>query len=174
VKLIVGLGNPGDIYAGSRHNIGFIAVKALSRLHKISLKKDNSTFSLSGKGKINGEVVILGLPLTFMNLSGITVRALLKKHKVTLDNLFVVCDDLDLEFARIKIKPHGSSGGHRGLDSIIEAVGSDRFARLRIGIGRPHQDTEASGYVLSPFSRKEKEQLEEILDTDSVFGTILH
>lgn len=165
MKLIVGLGNPGDIYAGSRHNIGFAAIKALGRAHKISLKKDSNTFSLSGKAKFGGQSVILAMPLTFMNLSGIAVRALVKKHKITSDNLFIVCDDLDLEFARIRIKPHGSSGGHRGLDSIIEAVKSDAFARLRIGIGRPIQDARNhSEYVLSPFSRKEKEQIAKILE----------
>jgi len=164
MKLIVGLGNPGDIYAGSRHNIGFSLVKALSRTHKIPLKKDSATFSLSGKGKISGQSVILAMPLTFMNVSGIAVRALLKKHKVTLDNLFVVCDDLDLEFARLKVKPSGSSGGQRGLESIIEFVKGDAFARLRIGIGRPSRDAQPSEYVLSPFSRKEKERMPKILE----------
>jgi PTH1 family peptidyl-tRNA hydrolase len=164
VKLVVGLGNPGDIYAGSRHNIGFFAVKALSRVNKISLKKDRDTFSLSGKGKIGAQTVILAMPLTFMNLSGIAVKALLKKHKVHLDNLLVVCDDLDLEFGRQKLKPHGSSGGHRGLNSIIESVKDASFARLRIGIGRPHiQDADPREYVLSPFNKKEKEQINKIL-----------
>lgn len=164
MKLIVGLGNPGDIYAGSRHNIGFSLIKALSRTHKIPLKKDSATFSLSGKGKISGQSVILAMPLTFMNLSGIAVRALLKKYKVTLDNLFVVCDDLDLEFARLKVKPSGSSGGQRGLESIIESVKGGSFARLRIGIGRPGRDAQPSEYVLSPFSRKEKERMPKILE----------
>lgn len=164
MKLVVGLGNPGDIYAGSRHNIGFFAVKALSRVNKISLKKDRDTFSLSGKGKIGAQTVILAMPLTFMNLSGIAVKALLKKHKVHLDNLLVVCDDLDLEFGRQKLKPHGSSGGHRGLNSIIESVKDASFARLRIGIGRPHiQDADPREYVLSPFNKKEKEQINKIL-----------
>lgn len=165
MKLIVGLGNPGRLYTDSRHNIGFSAVKALSRVNKISLKKDRDTFSLSSKGRIGAQTVILAMPLTFMNLSGIAVRALLKKHKVHLDNLLVVCDDLDLEFGRIKLRPSGSSGGHRGLNSIIESVKDASFARLRIGIGRPHiQDTNPSEYVLLPFNKKEKGQINKILE----------
>lgn len=167
MKLIVGLGNPGDIYAGSRHNIGFAAIKALSRAHKITLKKEGDTFSLSGKGSLSAQTVILALPLTFMNLSGIAVRALLKKHRVGLENLLVVCDDLDLEFGRQKIKPCGSSGGHRGIQSIIESVKGSSFARLRIGIGRPSEDRDSSEYVLSPFNKKEKERINKLLERAS-------
>lgn len=163
MKLIVGLGNPGDIYAGSRHNIGLSIVKALAQVTKISLKKDKGTFSLSGKGKIGGQNVILAIPTTFMNLSGITVRALLEKYKIDLDNLLVVLDDLDLEFARLKIRPCGSSGGHRGLKSIIDTLKSQRFARLRIGIARPTVNTETSEYVLSGFTKKEKKELREVI-----------
>lgn len=164
MKLIVGLGNPGSKYLESRHNIGFSVVKALGRIHKIAFKKDGDTFSLSGKGRIAGQSVILGLPLTFMNLSGIAVRALLKKHKISPDKLLVVCDDLDLEFGRQKLKPHGSSGGQRGLQSIIESLKNEGFPRLRIGIGRPLREAQASEYVLSPFNKKEKEGLDRILE----------
>jgi len=164
VKLIVGLGNPGDIYVDSRHNIGFSAVKALAKAHKISLKKDSSASSLSGKGKIGGQNVILAIPLTFMNLSGVAVRALLKKYKIDLQSLLVVVDDLDLEFGRQKIRSSGSSAGHRGLDSIIDYLGTQHIARLRIGIGRPKANIDSREYVLSRFSKKEKEQLRNILD----------
>ncbi|MBI3991458.1 MAG: aminoacyl-tRNA hydrolase [Candidatus Omnitrophica bacterium] len=147
----------------SRHNAGFSVVKALSKNYKIPLKKDN-TFSLSGKGKIQGESLILALPLTFMNLSGAAVSALIKKYKVDLQDLLVVCDDLDLGFGVIKIRPNGSSGGHRGLDSIINSIGSQEFARLRIGIGRPvHDNGDAADFVLSSFTKKEKERVKEIM-----------
>lgn len=159
----MGLGNPGDIYAGSRHNVGFAVIRALSRIYKIPLKKDSSTFSLSAKAKFGGQNVILAMPLTFMNLSGKAARALLRKYRINLDNLLVVCDDLDLGLGRLKLRPYGSSGGHLGLKSIIESLNDEGFPRLRIGIGRPANDADSSEYVLSPFNKKEKEQVNKIL-----------
>lgn len=165
MKLIIGLGNPGRIYTESRHNIGFSVIKALSKIYKIPLKKDNNAFSLSGKGIIGGQGLALALPLTFMNLSGIAASALIKKYKISLENLLVVCDDLDLGFGAMKIRPAGSSGGHRGLKSIIESLGSEGFARLRIGIGRPmHRNIDMADYVLASFSKKEKGEAMEIVD----------
>ncbi|MDI6605806.1 MAG: aminoacyl-tRNA hydrolase [Candidatus Omnitrophota bacterium] len=159
MKLIVGLGNPGDFYAGSRHNVGFSVLKALSRGLKAPLKRDKGTFSLSARAKYAKQNLMLAMPLTFMNLSGNAVKDLVKKHRIDLDNLLVICDDLDLEFARLKIRPQGSSGGHRGLASIIESLGSDKFARLRIGIGRPGKGPGTSAYVLSPFRGEEKKEM---------------
>lgn len=163
MKLIVGLGNPGKIYINSRHNIGFRVLRALSQFLKIPLKKDSGTFSLSGKGRAGSENIMLAMPLTFMNLSGSAVKALLDKYKIDLDNLLVVCDCLDLEFGRLKIRPRGSSGGHQGLGSIIENIKSDRFSRLRIGIGRPRLKKEVRSFVLSDFSGKQKRQLKEMI-----------
>ena len=167
MKLIVGLGNPGFIYRHGRHNIGFLVVKRLAKLHKISLKKDRQTFSITGKGKIDGQGLILAMPVTFMNLSGVAVVSLLKKYRIDLDNLLIICDDIDLEFGRLKIKPSGSSGGHRGLKSIIDKIGSQEFSRLRMGIGRPLKSIKAAEYVLSAFNRREKTQLREILEMAS-------
>jgi len=164
MKLIVGLGNPGEIYINSRHNIGFSVVRALSRFFKISLKKDTGTFSLSGKSKVKNQNIILAMPLTFMNLSGIAVKSLLKKYKIDLDNLLVICDDLDLEYGRIKIRPYGSSGGHRGLESIIKFLNSDKISRLRIGIGRPAPNMDAASFVLSSFTKKEKAQIKNTIE----------
>lgn len=164
MKLIVGLGNPGDIYSGSRHNIGFSVIEAIAGEHRVVLRKDKGTFSLVGRGRIGSEVVILAMPLTFMNLSGIAVRALIKKNRVRpADGLLVVCDDLSLEFGRQKIRPRGSSGGHRGIKSIIEELSSQDFSRLRIGIGRPPAHKEASEYVLSLFNRKEREMVKDVV-----------
>ncbi|MBC8436394.1 MAG: aminoacyl-tRNA hydrolase [Candidatus Omnitrophica bacterium] len=163
MKLIVGLGNPGDFYADSRHNIGFSVIRALSKGLKAPLKRDKGTFSLSGRAGYAKQSLILAMPLTFMNLSGNAVADLAKKYRIDLNNLLVVCDDLDLEFGRIRIRARGSSGGQRGLASIIEVLGSDKFARLRIGIGRPVKAKEASEYVLSPFTGKEKKQMLKVL-----------
>lgn len=164
MKLIAGLGNPGRFYTDSRHNIGFSVIKALGKSYKILLKKDSHTFSLSGKGSVDNQAVILALPLTYMNLSGIALSALLKKYKIDLEDLLIICDDLDLELGSIKIKPGGSSAGHRGLGSIINSLGTQGFARLRIGIGRPSQDKDPADYVLSAFSRKEKQELSQIIE----------
>ncbi len=171
MKLIVGLGNPGDIYASSRHNIGFISIKALAKKYKFSLKRDSSTLSMSAKGSFCGEDIILAKPLTFMNLSGRAVRSLIKKYKVSLDDLLVICDDLDLEFARIRIRPFGSSGGHQGLKSIIDLLESSRFARLRVGIGRPSRGVDPAEYVLASFGKKEniKEAIERVGDCCEVW-----
>lgn len=155
LKLIVGLGNPGLIYIGSRHNIGFLVLKSLTRSLKINFKRDNSASCLVARDKLVQQDVVFALPQTYMNLSGIAVAALLKKFKVDLKDLLVVCDDLDLELGQIKIRPQGSSGGQRGLQSIIERLGTQDFCRLRVGIGRPKSSQDAAKYVLSRFMRKE-------------------
>ena len=163
MKLIVGLGNPGLIYAGSRHNIGFQVIKSLASSLKISLKRDSSVFASVGRAKIIEEDVILALPQTFMNLSGVAVKACFKKFKISSpEQLLVVCDDLDLDLGRMKIRSSGSSSGQRGLKSIIEHLGTQNFNRLRIGIGRPKNSEDAAKYVLSGFLRKEKEAVWQI------------
>ena len=159
MKLIVGLGNPGRLYSESRHNAGVFVIRTLAKKHKIALKKNSDTFSLSGRGKIARRDVVLAVPLTFMNLSGKAVTALLKKHKLHLKDILIVCDDLNLELARVRIKDSGSSGGHGGLKSIINALKTEGFARLRIGIGRPAPNLEASEYVLSSFDKADKQRL---------------
>lgn len=165
MKLIVGLGNPGGAYAPSRHNIGFTVVKALAKKYKAVLKKDFAISSLSARIKIAGQSVVLSLPLTFMNLSALAVKPLVKKYKIDLNDLLIVCDDLDLEFGRLKIRASGSSAGHRGMQSIIDSLKKEDFARLRIGIGRPtHKDLETADYVLSAFTKKEKIQVSEIIE----------
>ena len=163
MKLIVGLGNPGTVYASSRHNAGYAVVKAIAHSKKVLFKRDNGTSSLSAKLKVGPKTVILSLPLTFMNLSGAAVKGLLEKYKIDLADLLIVYDDMDLEFGRIKLRPHGSSAGHRGVESIINSLADNGFARLKVGIGRPHKYVESSDYVLTPFSKKEKEKLNSII-----------
>ncbi|OGX19834.1 MAG: aminoacyl-tRNA hydrolase [Omnitrophica WOR_2 bacterium RBG_13_44_8b] len=165
MKLIVGLGNPGLFLANSRHNVGFSVVKALSKIHKAALKKEKGIPALTGKIKIGQQALMLAMPVTFMNLSGSAVAGLVKRHKVDLENLLVVCDDLDLEFSRLKLKPTGSSGGHRGLKSIIEALNTGAFTRLRIGIGRPRLGVNSSDYVLSRFTKQEQKEVKTIIES---------
>jgi PTH1 family peptidyl-tRNA hydrolase len=161
VKLVIGLGNPGLVYAGSRHNIGFNVVKSLARCLKTAFKRDSSLLSLVAKCDYAGQKVILALPQTFMNLSGSAARALLKRFRMGPEDILVVCDDLDLEVGRIRIRAKGSSGGQRGLASIIEQLGSQDFNRLRFGIGRPPNPEDAARYVLRGFLRGEKALVEE-------------
>jgi PTH1 family peptidyl-tRNA hydrolase len=162
MKLIVGLGNPGEVYSHSRHNIGFSVVKALAKEHKGNFRKERDSQGWVAKVRIRGQPVILALPATFMNLSGLCVEQLLRKHKLDRKDLLVVCDDLDLEFGRIKLRPSGGSGGHRGLESIIEVLQSDGFGRLRIGVGRPPKGRFASEHVLLNFNKKERMCLRQI------------
>jgi PTH1 family peptidyl-tRNA hydrolase len=156
MKLIVGLGNPGLSYANSRHNIGFSVVKELAKKYKTVFKKDRGCFSLAAKAQVNAEEIILAMPQTFMNLSGLAVKPLLKKYKIDLAGLLVICDDLDLEFGRLKIVSCGSSAGHQGIKSVIGSLKSAEFARLRVGIGRPPLHMEASEFVLFTFTKQER------------------
>jgi PTH1 family peptidyl-tRNA hydrolase len=163
MKLIVGLGNPGIWYAHSRHNIGSSIIKGLAHEYACALKKDSSVSATSAKTDIEGQAVIMAVPLTYMNLSGNAVLALVRKYQVAGADLLVVCDDIDLEFGRLKIKSGGSSGGQRGLKSIIDALKSQEFARLRVGIGRPSsREKVVCDYVLSSFSRAEKKHLDAV------------
>ncbi len=165
MKLIVGLGNPGKNYEQTRHNIGQAVVKELSRRHKVILKRGLFGGSLSAKCRIRNEESVLAVPLSYMNLSGSAVKPLIKKHKIGLNDLIVIFDDLDLESGKIKLKADGSSGGHKGLESIIRVLGTKDFCRLRIGIGRPDNSTcDVSDYVLSLFKKNEKTAVDGAID----------
>jgi len=159
MKLIVGLGNPGKTYTGSRHNIGFTVLTELADSLKIDFRRAWLQRAELAKGSISGEEIILAKPVTFMNLSGIAVAALLRKHGLDLKDLLVICDDLDLELGRIKIRKGGSSGGHQGLQSIIERIGTSDFSRLRVGISRPVDKEDVTDYVLSNFKTGERSQV---------------
>lgn len=164
MKLIVGLGNPGRQYQDCRHNIGSRVIRALSKNYRVILKRKARLLSLCAKIKIKDQEVILALPLTYMNLSGKAVASLVKNCEIDLNALLVVCDDLDLDLGRMRLRASGSSGGHRGLDSISKALGSLGFARLRLGIGRPPKGREPAAYVLSPFRRQEIPQVNEVVE----------
>lgn len=153
--VIVGLGNPGNRYRYTRHNIGFMVLEKLARDFEIDLKQ-KSFDALWGKGKINGTDVLLAMPQTYMNLSGTAVRQLVAFFKADINNLIVFHDDLDLPFGTIRLKTGGGNAGHKGLASITENLGSSDFMRVRIGIGRPSDKSRIEGYVLEPFKSDEE------------------
>lgn len=169
--VIVGLGNPGNRYRYTRHNIGFMVLEKLARDFKIDLKQ-KSFDALWGKGKINGADVLLAMPQTYMNLSGTAVRQLVAFFKADINNLIVFHDDLDLTFGNIRLKKGGGNAGHKGLASITENLGSSDFIRVRLGIGRPSDKCRIEGYVLEPFnSDEELSLLPEIIQTAAEAGT---
>jgi len=169
--VIVGLGNPGNRYRYTRHNIGFMVLEKLARDFEIDLKQ-KSFDALWGKGKINGTDVLLAMPQTFMNLSGTAVRQLVAFFKADINNLIVFHDDLDLTFGNIRLKKGGGNAGHKGLASITENLGSSDFIRVRLGIGRPQDKSRIEGYVLEPFnSDEELSLLPEIIQTAAEAGT---
>lgn len=159
--LIAGLGNIGEEYERTRHNIGFMVIDALSGRFSIPLRYRTKNY-IYGKGVIEEKDVVLLKPLTFMNRSGFAIRASFDRFR-DIDNLLVVHDDLDLDLGVIRIKRSGSSGGHRGVESIIQILRTRDFLRLRIGIGRS-QRLSPERYVLSPFSRREESMVEKVIE----------
>ena len=162
IKLIVGLGNPGPSYSGNRHNIGFMCVNHFAREHHILFNKKKGNARV-GEGVVDGVQVMLARPQTYMNASGNAVGSLLRKLKIDLDSLVVIHDDLDLLVGRIRIRRGGSSGGHKGIESIIREIGSPDFVRIRIGIGRPERtddieqgERDIIAYVLTDFTVEER------------------
>ena len=172
--LIFGLGNPGNRYRLTRHNIGFMVLEKLAARLEIDLKQ-KSFNALWGKGKIDGKNVLLAMPQTYMNLSGNAVRELLTFFKAGINNLIVVHDDLDLPFGTIRLKTGGGNAGHKGLDSIVENLGSSDFARVRIGIGRPADKARIESYVLERFEPKEETILKPVIQSaaDAISEIIL-
>jgi len=162
MKLVVGLGNPGRRYEGTRHNIGFAV------LRELAVKFGHGPT----KAKFNGEVVeaildgqkaLLLSPLTYMNRSGQSVQAAKSFYKIPDEDLLVVCDDLNLPLAKCRIRSRGSSGGQKGLEDIVRQIGSDDFARLRVGIGSPPEGWDRPDYVLSKFTKEELPQIKQIV-----------
>ena len=163
MKLIVGLGNPGQVYAHNRHNIGFICLKHLARTQGIKLDRKQGKARI-GSGEVAGAEAVLARPQTYMNLSGESVVLLVRKFDIKLGDLLVIHDELDLPLGKIRISRGSSSGGHKGVNSIIYSLGSQDFSRLRVGIGRPvpvggHSqigEDDIVRYVLNDFTGDEK------------------
>lgn len=158
MKLIVGLGNPGARYINTRHNLGFKVVAELANRYKVNLKKSFLGKAREARILISQERIMLIQPLTFMNLSGHCVKRYANKFKGGLDEIFVICDDVNLQFPSLRIRRHGASGGHNGLESIIESLGTEDFPRLRIGIKSDVLPQDLAEYVLSNFSEDEIRQ----------------
>jgi PTH1 family peptidyl-tRNA hydrolase len=163
VKIIAGLGNPGDRYLFTRHNLGFMVADRLALSHQLSFRRKKFD-ALLAEGPIAGVAVILLKPQTFMNLSGKAVGPLARFFKVDAADLVVIHDDLDLPFGTIRVKEGGGDGGHKGLQSVIEALGTDAFLRLRLGIGKPVIKDLVESYVLEPFGKEERDHLPDLLE----------
>ena len=162
MKMIVGLGNPGFSYRRTRHNLGFMVVNALARERGIRLRRDRFR-TVGGEGRIGSEQVILLRPQTFMNRSGRAVAAAVERRNCALENILIICDDVDLPLGKLRMRRSGSAGGHKGMMSIIESLGSREFPRLRLGVGQPPEDVDMMSYVLGAFRRGEWPVVREVI-----------
>ena len=163
MKLIIGLGNPDKEYECTRHNFGCLAVDSLAVKKEINWTKHKQSNSLIASWQGKKEKIVLAKPLSYMNNSGQSVKALKRFYKTPVNRIIVIYDDIDLPYGKIRISKNRSAGGHKGVDSIIENLKSKDFKRIRLGIGP--QKGKAEEFVLKKFSRNEKKQLNEILDT---------
>ena len=164
VKVVVGLGNPGKKYDGTPHNVGFSAVERLAERSDCQFRSGTRFKAEVAKTTMGSEAVMLVKPQTFMNLSGDAVGALLRYHKVPAANLIVVLDDVDLELGRIRIRPSGGSGGHKGLTSVIQHVGTGEFVRIRMGVGRGIGTADVVSHVLSPFASAHRDSVGSMIE----------
>jgi peptidyl-tRNA hydrolase, PTH1 family len=164
MKLIVGLGNPGEGYARTRHNAGWMVIDAFAKKFRIDVGKHEKE-SMTGEGRVAGGSVKVAKPLTYMNLSGDAVRLLVNAYLDSTDDLMVVFDEIDLPLGKLRIKPSGSAGTHNGMRSIVEALGTERFARLRVGVrGETQSDYRLRDYVLDEFTPEETPVVEKTIE----------
>lgn len=164
MKLVLGLGNPGRQYRNTRHNVGFMVVEALAAHLGIKVSMRGGS-SLVGRGPVDGEALMIAEPQTYMNNSGRAASALLGRYRIAVDDLLVVCDDFHLDLGTLRARRSGSSGGQKGLRSIIDALGTRDFARLRVGIGPPKGDPVE--FVLEKFRKNERPLVEEAVEAAS-------
>ena len=162
--LVAGLGNPGGEYARTRHNIGFMAADLLAARASLHLKKQGRFNAHFARGRVSGHLTVLVKPQAYMNRSGFPLQQLSAYYKIPPSHIIVVHDDLDLPFGRIRISHNRGHGGHNGIRSIIEALGTRAFSRVRVGVGRPPQEMAgAVGHVLGTFSATEKTALDKVV-----------
>ena len=159
--MIVGLGNPGAQYKGTRHNVGFEVIDKLAEKHKLPVR-ENREHALIGIGEIRGVPVMLVKPMTFMNISGQSVGPLMRRNNIPVERLLVITDDLDMVVGRVRLKPKGGSGGHNGHKSIIAALASEEYPRLKVGIGAA--DGKGSDHVLGKFNPEERTDINRAVD----------
>ena len=158
MKLVVGLGNPGAKYKGTRHNVGFMTMDEVAYQEKFDF--DKALFdAVFAQVKMGGEKIIFMKPLTFMNLSGEAIRPLMNYFKIGIEDLLVVYDDMDLPVGKIRLRQKGSAGGHNGIKSIISCLGTSEFNRIKVGVGRPKDGRTVVGHVLNRFEKEEEEDI---------------
>jgi len=168
MRLIAGLGNPGQSYAHNRHNVGFTCLNHFARTHGIRFDSKQGRARI-GTGEVASDKVVLAKPQTYMNQSGQSVSLLVRKFNISLNNLIVIHDDLDLPLGKIRLRYNGSSGGHKGVDSIVSELGSQEFTRIRVGIGRPTTDSieisedDVIAYVLGDFTPDQARTIAEVI-----------
>lgn len=171
--VVIGLGNPGKDYTNTRHNVGFDTIDILAQRNNIKINKIKFK-SVYGEGQIGNEKVLLVKPQTYMNNSGISVREIYQFYKVPIQNILVIVDDIDIDFSSIKIKMRGSAGTHNGLKSIIYHLQNDEFPRVKIGIGKKHENQDLADFVLSRFSKDERIDIDaSILTASEAVETII-
>lgn len=161
--LVAGLGNPGEEYALSPHNLGFLTVDRLAERYGIRVNRKDSR-ALVGVGEIDGQPVMLAKPQTFMNLSGTSLAPLMEKHSIGTDRLIVVYDELDLPWRSLRVKPKGSAAGHNGMKSVIGSLKTSDIVRVRMGIHPGRKLASGADFVLAPVKRSQREELDEFVD----------
>ena len=171
VKLIVGLGNPGDKHEKTRHNVGFMAIDAIAEKESVHFTEDANFKAYWGSSFINGEKVYFVKPTTFMNNSGIAVKALMTYFNISIEDILIIYDDLDMTVGKLRLRQKGSAGGHNGIKSIINYLKTSDFDRIKIGIGRPQPNTTVIHHVLGDFSQEERIQIDLSLErtTDAIY-----
>jgi PTH1 family peptidyl-tRNA hydrolase len=162
-KLVVGLGNPGDEYEQTAHNLGFMVIDRLGVRNDIKIGRKDS-MALVGEGRVAGKRVMLAKPQTFMNASGESVKGLLVKNEIDPRDLILIYDELDLPWQSLRIRPEGSAAGHRGVESVIRNVGTQTFPRVRMGIHGGRRQGDGAQIVLARLKRAQKQELDEFLD----------
>jgi PTH1 family peptidyl-tRNA hydrolase len=161
--LVAGLGNPGEDYANTPHNVGFMVVDRLAERHSIRVMRPDSK-ALIGTGEIDGQPVMLAKPLTFMNLSGTSLKPLMTKHEIKPADLILVYDELDLPWPSVRVRPRGSAGSHNGVKSVVASLGTEDFPRVRLGIDTGRTDRrDGAAFVLAPFRRSQEKELDELI-----------
>ncbi|HGI9142450.1 TPA: aminoacyl-tRNA hydrolase [Streptococcus agalactiae] len=164
VKMIVGLGNPGSKYNDTKHNIGFMAVDRIVKKLDVNFTEDKNFKAEIGSDFINGEKIYFIKPTTFMNNSGIAVKALLTYYNISIKDMIIIYDDLDMEVGKIRFRQKGSAGGHNGIKSIIVHLGTQEFDRIKVGIGRPNGRMTVINHVLGKFDKNDEIMISNTLD----------
>ncbi|CAN5346875.1 aminoacyl-tRNA hydrolase [soil metagenome] len=172
--LVAGLGNPGDRYAGTRHNAGAMVVERLCERLQVRLRKVRFLAITAGEAKAGDVPVLLTVPATFMNVSGPPIASFARKRSVPAERVIACHDEIDLPFGALRVKRGGGTAGHHGLDSLVEALRTDDFFRVRLGVGRPPGRQDPVGFVLQPFAKREREDVEVLVEdaADAVLSLV--